>query len=78
MSTFSPPLTSTASAAFSWLFTLATRAVACSLNMPEPLVHDTGVFLYVHVQSVENRAAKTFCPIRLFRHVQSWCRQPAR
>ena len=27
-----------------WMLNLATWALARSLNMPEPLVHDTGVF----------------------------------
>jgi hypothetical protein len=37
----------------SWLLNLATRMLACSLNMPEPLVHNTGVFVFAHVQAVE-------------------------
>jgi hypothetical protein len=52
--------------------------LACSLNMPEPLVHNTGVFVIAHVQSVENSVGKTLCPIRLLRQLRSWLRQPAR
>jgi hypothetical protein len=31
-----------------WLLNLATRVLARSLNMPEPLVHDTGILLFTH------------------------------
>jgi hypothetical protein len=61
-----------------WMVNLATRMLACSLNMPEPLVRNTGVFVFAHVQSVENSVGKTLCPIRLLRQLQSWLRQPAR
>jgi hypothetical protein len=50
-----------------WLLNLATRVLACSLNMPEPLVHNTGVFVFAHVQAVENSVGSTLCPIRLLR-----------
>ena len=36
------------------------------LNMPEPLVHDTGVFVFARVQAVENSVGKTFCPVRMW------------
>jgi len=61
-----------------WMLNLATRMLARSLNMPEPLVHNTGVFVFAHVQSVENSVGKTLCPIRLLRRLQSWLCQPAR
>jgi hypothetical protein len=61
-----------------WMLNLATRMLARSLNMPEPLVRNTGVFVFAHVQSVENSVGKTLCPIRLLRQLQSWLRQPAR
>jgi hypothetical protein len=57
-----------------WLLHLATRMLACSLQMPEPLVHNTGIFVFAHVQAVENRAAKKLCPIRLLRQLRSWFR----
>jgi hypothetical protein len=57
----------------SWLLNLATRMLACLLNMPEPLVHNTGIFVFVHVQAVE-----TSVGIRLWRYFQNWRRQPAR
>jgi hypothetical protein len=65
-----------------WLLNLATRMLACALNMPEPLVQNTGVFVFAHVQAVENSIGKTLCPIRMLRRLQfllrSWLRQPAR
>jgi hypothetical protein len=75
-STFSP------AGAIPWLLNLATRMLACALNMPEPLVQNTGVFVFAHVQAVENSIGKTLCPIRLLRQLQfllrSLRRQPAR
>jgi hypothetical protein len=61
-----------------WMLNLATRVLACSLNMPEPLVHNTGVFVFAHVQAVENSVAKTLCPIRLLRQLRTWRRRSAR
>jgi hypothetical protein len=61
-----------------WMLNLATRMLARILNMPEPLVHNTGVFVIAHVQSVENSVGKTLCPIRLLRQLRSWLRRPAR
>ena len=34
-----------------WLLNLATRLLARGLNMPEPLVHTTGVLVLAQVQS---------------------------
>jgi hypothetical protein len=51
----------------SWLLNLATRTLARTLNMPEPLLHSTGAFVFAQVQAAENRAAKTLCPFRLLR-----------
>jgi hypothetical protein len=72
-STFSP------AGAIPWLLNLATRMLAC---VPEPLVQNTGVFVFAHVQAVENSIGKTLCPIRLLRQLQfllrSLRRQPAR
>jgi hypothetical protein len=61
-----------------WLLNLATRMLARSLNMPEPLVHNTGVFVFAHVQAVETSFGKTLCPIRLLRQLQNWRRRPRR
>jgi len=56
----------------SGLTNLATWLAARSLNVPEVLVHNTGVFVFAQVQAVENRAAKTLCPVRLLRQLRSW------
>jgi hypothetical protein len=61
-----------------WTLNLATRMLARSLNMPEPLVHDTGVFVFAHVQAVENSVGKTLCPKRLLRQLRNWRRRSAR
>ena len=56
------------------LHNLAIWALARSLNMPEPLVHDTGIFVVVQVQTIENRVGKALCPMRLLRQLRSWFR----
>jgi hypothetical protein len=76
-STFSP------AGMIAWLLNLATRLLAHTLNMPEPLVHTTGVFVFAQVQAAESRVGKTLCPIRLLRQIQKisfrgWFRQSAR
>ena len=53
-----------------WLLKLATRLLARALNMPEPLLHSTGAFVFAQVRATEARAAKTLCPLRLLR--QFW------
>ena len=60
-----------AAAAIPWTLNLATWLVAHSLNMPEPVVHDTGVFVFARVQAVENRVGKALCPMRLLRQIRS-------
>ena len=55
----------------SWMLNLATWLLARSLNMPEPVVHDTGVFVFVQVQTIENRVGKALCPMRLVRQLRS-------
>jgi hypothetical protein len=57
-----------------WMLRLATRMLARMLNMPEPLVHNTGVFVFAHVAAVESRVGKTLCPVRLLRQLRSWIR----
>ena len=42
-----------------WLLNLATRLLARSLNMPEPLVHSTGAFVFAQVRAVENSFGKS-------------------
>ena len=77
MSTLSRPSTSPAGV-IPWMLNLATRALAYSLNMPEPLLHTTGIFVFAQVQAVENGVGKTLCPIRLLRQLLALCRQAAR
>ncbi len=52
----------------------ATLLVARSLNMPEPLVYATGLFMFVRVQAFENSVAQSLCPARLARRFKSWVR----
>ena len=54
------------------LHRLAIWALARSLNMPEPLVHDTGIFVVAQVQTIENRIGNALCPMRRFRQLRSW------
>jgi hypothetical protein len=54
-----------------WMVNLVTWLVARSLNMPEPVVHDTGVFVFAQVQTIENRVGKALCPMRLMRQLRS-------
>jgi hypothetical protein len=60
-----------AAAAIPWTLNLATWLLARSLNMPEPVVHDTGVFVFAQVQTIESRVGKTLCPMRLMRRLRS-------
>lgn len=78
MSPLSRPSTTRPAALIPWLLNLATWMLARSLNMPEPLVHSTGVFVFAHVQAVETKAAKRLCPVRLLRLLQTWFRRWAR
>ena len=54
-----------------WTLNLATWLLARSLNMPEPVVHDTGVFVFAQVQTIENRVFRTLSPKRLVRQLRS-------
>ena len=65
------------STALPWLLNMATRLAAHALNMPEPLVHHTGVYVFVQVQAAEHRAARSLCPTRLARRFRSLCRRSA-
>jgi hypothetical protein len=64
---------SIATSVMPWMLNLATRLLARILNMPEPLVHDTGVFVIVHVQAVETSIGN-----RLLRQLRSWRRSALR
>ena len=61
-----------------WMLNLATMLLARCLNMPEPLVHSTGVFVFTHVQAVETSVGRTLCPARLLRQFRSWLRRLTR
>ena len=54
-----------------WVVNLATWLLARTLNMPQPLVHDTSVFVFVQVQTIENRVFAALCPMRLKRRLRS-------
>ena len=54
------------------LHKLTIWALARSLNMPEPLVHDTGIFVVAQVVTIENRIGRVLCPKRLLRQLRSW------
>ena len=60
-----------AAAAIPWMLNLATWLLARSLNMPEPVVHDTGAFVFAQAQTIENRIGKALCPMRLIRQFRS-------
>ena len=60
-----------AAAMVRWSLNLVTWLVARSLNMPEPVVHDTGVFVFVQVQTIENRIGKALCQMRFVRQLRS-------
>lgn len=74
MHTHSRPHTPPSAAVIAWLLNLATRLVAHSLNMPEPLVHTTGVFVFAQVQAVETSIGRTLGLIQMWRRIQSWWR----
>ena len=57
--------------AIPWTLNLAIWLLARSLQLPEPVVHDTGVFVVARVQAVENRVGKALCPMRLLRWLRS-------
>ena len=75
MSPLSRPSTLSSVALLPWMLNLATRLLARFLNMPEPLLHTTGVLVFAHVQTIENRVGKTLCPVRLLRQLRSWFHQ---
>ena len=68
-----PNAFSTAARVIPWMLNLATWLLARMLNMPEPLVHNTGVFVFVHVQAVETSIGN-----RLLRQLRSWRRSASR
>ncbi len=73
-----PRTSASATGIVPWTLNLAPRLLARVLNMPEPLLHSTGVFVFTHVQAVENSIGRTFCPIRLLRQLRNYWRRPQR
>ena len=61
-----------------WLLNLATTLLARLLNMPEPMVHSTGVFVFTHVQAIETSVGRTLCPARLRRQFRNRLRRLTR
>ena len=57
---------------------LAARLLAQALNMPEPVLHSTGLYVVARVQVAEHRAAKSLCPYSLFRRLRALARRSAR
>jgi len=55
---------------------LATWLLARAVNMPEPLLQHTGVYVFAQVQAAENRVDKSLCPMPLLRQIQSFFRRP--
>jgi len=69
MSTLSPP-----AAIIPWMLNLATRTLAHSLNMPEPLLHTTGrPSCSRKCRRSKNSIGKRLCPIRLLRQLLATC-----
>jgi hypothetical protein len=58
-----------------WMLNLATMLLARLLNMPEPMVHSTGVFVFTHVQAIETSVGRTLCPARLLRQFRKRLRR---
>ena len=57
-----------------WATTLATRMLARSLNMPEPLVHSTGDYVVAQVSAFELSVARSLCPSRIARLLRAFWR----
>jgi hypothetical protein len=52
----SSPITT---ACVAWLGRLVTRLLARQLQMPEALVHNTGLYVYASIDSIERRLLRT-------------------
>ncbi|WP_448044623.1 hypothetical protein [Bradyrhizobium liaoningense] len=55
-----------------WAMAFATRMLARSLNMPEPLVHSTGDYVVARVTAFEHGVGRSLRPFRLPRLVRAW------
>jgi hypothetical protein len=72
--TMTPESPLSPSAIAEWVLAVATRLLARSLNMPEPLVTSTGAYVFAQVTAAETRAAKSLCPFALARRLRAWFR----
>ena len=52
-----------------WLVNLAMRLLARSLQIPEPFLRSTGIYVFAQAQAAEDSFAKSLCPVRLFRRL---------
>ena len=50
-----------------WAVKFATRMLARSLNVPEPLVDSTGDYVVARVAAFEHSVGRSLCPFRLAR-----------
>lgn len=57
-----------------WAMAFATRMLARSLNLPEPLVHSTGDYVVAQVTAFEHSVGRSLCPFRLARLLRAWWR----
>ncbi|HWX61792.1 hypothetical protein [Bradyrhizobium sp.] len=69
--TMIPLLLPAVTAIASWLLSMASWLLARSLNMPQPLLLSTGMFVYAQVQAVESSVGKSLCPRRLARKLRA-------
>jgi len=60
-----------------WMLNLARWALSRCLNLPEPLVHDTGLFVLAKVQTIENRVGRALRPMRRLRQLRTWFAEPS-
>lgn len=61
-----------------WLLRLATSLLARALDMPAPLVHSTGIFVFAQVQAVESSVGRTLCLTHLARQLLALFRRICR
>jgi hypothetical protein len=54
-----------------WLLDLATWLVARALNMPQPFVLTTGLFVFAQIQAVESNLGRLLCSRRLMRQLRA-------
>jgi len=55
----------------SWLLDIASLILSRALNIPQPLVHATGLLVFAQVQAIETSVGKSLCPRRLARQLRT-------